>query len=491
MSRGRWVVAATTWGWLLACTGGEEAVPEPELVEAEDVEPEPPPPPPEPKGPELTVRLLLSTSPGALADQAADNDETTYWAPVGDARGEGLHLELLEPYDADAVRLLGCSGVEPFEVELYAGGQQVGVTTVDGDVSLSLPAGEPLQRLYVRSLSPTACLAEIAPVVGGLPARLVVPRRVEARIQASSIKEPVALHHPAYLFDGRPDWAWVEGAKGHGDGQSLSLTFRQDQLISGLEVWNGRQRDQASFDAVGRVRKAEIEASGRRMMLDLADTSGSQRHDFDPPLTTRHLSFTIAAVVPGAAKKEVAISELVFFDRTGPFTIRPMKALTFDEKVKAKVVGTVLEPLVDRFHSSPCDRQADLKLRSDHSFVHMATHDSEEGSWVEVFEGRWLPGKDGKITVDGRRYLVADGRDDDAERPEPAPLEGELTVRPLAEVEEAELAKLAKAWSKAGHGAALDCLLTDGKVDADKVASLVAGEAVLLEGEPLRELLVP
>jgi hypothetical protein len=489
VGKARWVVAATTLGWVLACGSEPEPEPEPEPVAAEP-EPEPEP---EPVGPEVRLAGVWSTRSGTHPHQLVDGDPTTYWAPVGDAWGDVVELRYLQPESQARLRVVGCEGVTPFEMFVQVDGRDVGTIEVSGEGTMELPT--PHTQVALRSLASTACVAELAPLYEGLPAQLTLPHEAEARIVASSVQSPEPFHHPAWLFDGRIDRAWVEGAEHHGDGESVSLTFREDQLITAVDVYNGHQRLGDDFEKMGRVRKMEVEAGGRRMMLDLLDTPGPQRHDFDPPLTTRHLSFTLAAVTPGTAGKETALSELVLYNRTGPITVRPMTppAPLHAEALKARVKGKPVAPLIDRFLVSDCGPTSEALFRSDHTFYVRGSGRDEQRQWALVYDGQWRPKKSGALALVGVRTVPFQEEVPEVEPlPSSQPFEGELVMRPLAEVEVDELQKLRKERLKAGDEYALTCLFDEkGELNEQHHLGSITAGAMLVQTDDFVDLWAP
>jgi len=484
--------------WGLGCMGGggddgaeptTDDVPEGEAP----VEPEPEPEP-EPEVPEVQLQAYVVTSGARSGRRALDGDRGTGWQPLDDARGEGMLLRFDEPMAVASLELTACATSEPFDVELYANGRRLRQETIDGATTLKLP-GRGVRSVFAKILDRSACVSEVSAVVDGGPVRLVPPRQVEARIDVSSTLQPAPAYHWTYLFDGRTHFAWVEGAEGIGDGESIDFTFPEAQHISGLQIWNGYQRSRDHFEKNGRIRKMEIEAGGRRTMFDLDDGEmGPQSVRFDPPLNTRYLTLTLAAVTKGSAYEDTVISELRFRDRKGWFTIVPSTPPELDRRLRARLEGMALGEIIDKLYTQACGPRRELKLRADHSFVRYETSEDDESTRTEVFDGAWVPRRGSKVKLYGRRHVATkewQPYGGPSEEEETGVSGGTITVRPLSEVTDDEVKSLVSELSRAGAEERVECLQTDGRFDPEKVEALVAKGAILVEGAAITDLMIP
>ena len=476
--------------WTLACMGGEPP-PEPEPLPVPEVAPEPE----EPVLPSIRLQAYVVTSNQRYGDRAVDSDPGSSWEPIGDARGEGILLRLEKPKALSALEIDACASGAPYDVELYVNGRERGVTTVDGSASVKLP-GKGVRSLFLKMKSKEACVAELRVVDDAGPNELMPPRRIGARIETSSTLQPPAAYHPTYLFDGRTHFAWVEGAEGVGEGESISLTFPENQLISGLEIWNGYQRSPDHFEKNGRIKLIELEASGRRTMLDLDDSKmGAQIEKFDPPLNTRYLTLTMAQVTKGSKYEDTVVSELRFYDRKGAFTIAPLTPPELDRRLRDKVKGGSLEPIVDTFFQQACGSPRELKLRSDHSFVRYERYEDDSGSHTEVFDGAWVPKKKGTVKLYGRRHVATkewQPYGGPAEEESTRVSGGTLAFRQLADLSVDEVGKVVQEMKRAGAEERVACLLDDrGRLDEAKLAEVVGKNAILVEGKAITDLMLP
>ncbi len=488
-----WVVTSML-GLGLACggSGGDDGVepvvpPEPEAP-TDGTTPEAPPP--EPEVEREPLQALVVTSNRADGPNLLDDDTSTSWTPSGDAAGEGVLMRFEAPRRLSKLTVQTCGDAVP--LQLYANGDDLG-TSSGSEVSFALPAGD-VKTLFLKiTEGADACLAEVRVEDATGELALAPPRSLPARVEVSSTLEPEAAYHASYLFDGRPHFAWVEGAKGSGDGESIQLTFRKDTTITAIELLNGYHRSQDHYEKNARVRKLEIEAEGRRVMLDVPEGMVPRKLEFDPPVSTRVLTLTVAAAKKGTTYEDLVISELRFHDRKGPFTVEPMGPNRLDEKLQKQIEGKPLASMVDKAYRQVCGQPRELKLRSDNSFVYYESLEGGDSSSQVVLDGAWVPAKGG-IQLFARRHVVEStfapyGGQEDQESVEVAG--GTLEVAPLESLGKDEVVKRLQDWAKGGAADRVECLLDGRKVDPTKIKDVLGdAQIILVEGKAITDLLV-
>lgn len=136
---------------------------------------------------------------------------------------------------------------------------------------------------------------------------------------ASSVLKPIKAnrYEPSMMFDGDRATAWVEGEKEDGVGETLTLHFGRQRLLSGFEIINGYDKDQRTWSSNSRVRELQATLSGgRTMAVTLADVRGASRVDLEEPIAAEWLELRIKDIYPGSKFHDTAISELypVFAD---------------------------------------------------------------------------------------------------------------------------------------------------------------------------------
>jgi hypothetical protein len=137
-------------------------------------------------------------------------------------------------------------------------------------------------------------------------------------------------YHPSYVLDENPATAWVEGADGYGENESLTLPLSplSSARALRLRIWNGYQKSKDLFaknSAPRRVRVAVLAPTGQEVTareVELARAWGPQDVVVDVP-SGRGLSavrLTILSVYPGTRYKDTCISDvLVDVDSQVPY----------------------------------------------------------------------------------------------------------------------------------------------------------------------------
>jgi hypothetical protein len=347
------------------------------------------------------LAALVSTSANAF--RLMDGDLKTEWKPHGHKANEGILLRFEEPTAIDGVKLHPC-GPGRAEIEGFADGASIGKVTFGAEAG-TLAVDHRVRSVFlrVRSWEESACLGEVQ-VLG---AAIRGPRVVSSRYEASSTLEPIAAYRPDYLFDGRLDFGWVEGAEGLGIGETVGASWKEPVTITAVEIWNGYQRSEDHFAKNARAKRIAVVIGGERMELDVPDTMGPSLLQLPRPVPDA-LSITIEILeaTPGTRYPDLVLSELRIHDAEGPFTLGSTryKQQAFGTLNRAR--GTAIERLVDYSlvsHCAPEERQ--LKLRSNNSFVYYAT-DAEGAD--EVFDGAWVvkgpSGAGTQLQLYGRRH---------------------------------------------------------------------------------------
>lgn len=124
-------------------------------------------------------------------------------------------------------------------------------------------------------------------------------------------------YDPTKLFDGKSATAWVENHPDSGLGETITLDFGRERLISGFDILNGYSKDDRTWSNNSRVRGATITlADGRSFGIELPDARDLNRFEFSRPITTQSIAIRVESVYRGAKYADTAISELypVFAD---------------------------------------------------------------------------------------------------------------------------------------------------------------------------------
>lgn len=152
------------------------------------------------------------------------------------------------------------------------------------------------------------------------PVEKVVPEVSMSAIRetgsSSYLSEPQynLVHDAAKLLDGDVSTAWVEDASGQGIGESVSVYFDSQYVLSGINIYNGHQYNSDIFYKNSRPSEIEIICDGGVVISrTLTDSMGKQTITFDTPVKTSGFTIKINSVYPGSKYEDTCISELSVF----------------------------------------------------------------------------------------------------------------------------------------------------------------------------------
>ena len=356
----------------------------------------------------LTLQALVPTS-GANADALLDGKADTGWTPEGDAEGEGVLFRFEGEVTLEQVLVESCAGKRT-ALTPFVNGAEFAPVTVQGKKTpvVTIKAAK-VRSVFLRldAAGPGACLAEVS-FEADKPLPVRAPRGLPATAKASSVLTPADAYHPGYLFDGRLDFGWVEGVKGPGLGESMTLTFAAPVTLTGLELWNGYQRSDDHFKKNARAKKLTVTLDGAPPLeLAVKDAQGSQKLMFPKPASTKSLTLTIKEAWPGTKYDDLVLSELRVWDAEGPRTIATTDLSERAAALKTELAAAPLKTFVDKTLRSACKVEGyelEAKFRTNHSFVVYRTADDETGAVKEVLDGTWIL-KDAKtVELFGRSH---------------------------------------------------------------------------------------
>lgn len=135
-----------------------------------------------------------------------------------------------------------------------------------------------------------------------------------ASITASStLKSQSNLYEVNHLIDGT-EKSWVEGEEGSGIGTVITINFKKPEKIQTFYIKNG-YGDFQYYYSNNRVRNLNCEFQGRGgVFINLEDKPGFQKVEFNIPIVTNKLVFTINDVYKGTKYDDTAIAEISFDD---------------------------------------------------------------------------------------------------------------------------------------------------------------------------------
>jgi hypothetical protein len=409
---------------LLSCSGGGEqsATPAGQQPVAE--------PAPSTR-PALYLDGLYATSSaqGFEIARLFDSDEKTGWRTQdGAGPDEGIMLYFADrtPVEIAALQFQSMSDAlqsQDASVQLYVNGRPDAVGKPGERIQLQGPEeGQALRSIFIRfvrtgqeqsntreveeALHLTLSRFPNSAFVGlqslellgpdGKPVSILPPERVPGQVNASSTLAPEAAYSPANLFDSRKEFVWVEGNKASaGIGEKLQFEFDQPVRISGLKIWNGYLRSEQHRTANARVKECSFgPEGGPYTKFTLRDTPGGQIIDV-PASDGSSYQLEILSVYPGSRYKDLAISDLVFFDGEKPFVIESKLPARYQSALRTKTNNTPLSGILNRLISNQlvqpgAETRQSIILRSDGTFVLYLT-DRYEGSdeAKTLADGNW------------------------------------------------------------------------------------------------------
>lgn len=117
---------------------------------------------------------------------------------------------------------------------------------------------------------------------------------------------------PENLFKGGRDVAWVEGRRGHGVGEWITVEFDELRVVRAIELHTGYQKNTDIFAKNGRVRQLRMMFSnGETIMLTPPDRPGAEPYKLERPVSAYWIKFTIEGVYPGKLYEDTAVSKLL------------------------------------------------------------------------------------------------------------------------------------------------------------------------------------
>lgn len=457
----------------------------------------------------VRLQALLPTS-GANAAALLLGQPGSGWKPEGDPRDEGVLFRFEDDVAIDRVKIIACPGSDELEVAVSVNGGGPLRTLTFGEKRegmLEIPAGEKgpsVRSLFARitSASGAACLYRVVFESKGRPLAIEAPRMVPGRVQASSVLTPAEAYEPSYAFDGRLDFGWVEGAKGLGVGESLTVAFQKPTAMTGFQIWNGYQRSPDHFRKNARAKRLQVFADGQPVgAYDLKDAMGPISVPFGKTVTAKELRFAIEQATPGTKYEDLVISELRFLDSAGPFTLQLEDAKQRADALRAQLAHKPLESVLNRQLTNFCEDDDEggssrsLKLRTSYDFVWYVTSEEGNSHSEEVFDGVWIPHQSGtwsELELYGRRHRT-ELRWEPYEAAKTKQTDriagGKLSVARVSDLGPKAFWELVKQWRGGPAANSVWCLYPDSDERDESYKTLLQRNAVVVRGTAITDLL--
>ena len=164
--------------------------------------------------------------------------------------------------------------------------------------------------MVLRTLATVIAIAVAGVFSLTATAKPIVPTSVTA--SASATMDDYTFE-PEALTDDRLNF-WVAGGEGGGLQQHLVFKFDGSVPITGMEIWNGAQATQESFDARGKAKKLSLKMGFDELELDVEDTFGKQVITFEKTYTVSNIRIFFKGLFKGKSWDQISISEIRFID---------------------------------------------------------------------------------------------------------------------------------------------------------------------------------
>jgi len=253
--------------------------------------------------------------------------------------------------------------------------------------------------MKIRSILFTAAAA--AMIAGAAYAKPIPVTSVTA--SASAEREGFTFG-PEYVADERIYSYFVAGGQGGGLGENLKFVFDGSQTITGLEIWNGCQVTDETFDANGRVTKVSLRIGFEdEIILEIADKPGRQVVKLDTPVSGSNVRVFFKGLESGKSWNAIAITEMHFLDDSPEDYLTGTSASASSEieggdYAPAKAVDSFVDSCWCEGKKGADDDSEDRKKAGQPERTSMgATKNfSQEGAGV----GEWL-----KVDLGGKRSI--------------------------------------------------------------------------------------
>jgi len=232
--------------------------------------------------------------------------------------------------------------------------------------------------------------------------RLIVPRKINGKIVASSTLKPASKYGSSNLFDNKKTTAWVEGVDGNGINEKLTFEVAQSVGIDAVQIWNGYQRSSNIYKTNARLKGFSLgEVGGKSYEYTLRDDDAEQKIDLRVPLKN-NFELKINSAYDGSKYQDLAISEILFFENGRPLQLTTggnVEKIDLSQKAQGSNLEALLNTrIANEMDYGPSGFYADrsIVLRSDGTFsMHLMErlYPETEGGDSETYEtmsdGTW------------------------------------------------------------------------------------------------------
>jgi hypothetical protein len=380
-----------------------------------------------------------------------DNDPATIWQTQnGAGPDEGVMLYFDSPVSLRSVQVDAPDGsfaspAPKDALRIYVNGKESNTGQPGSAIDIS---AEPVRSLYVRVLATGKeattkrdyteivqypAMASVAfhsltlTNAQGQAVRLAPPAQVKGSATPSSTLKPESAYSIANLFDARKEFVWCEGnAATDGTDETLIFTFEKPVRITALKCWNGYQRSPKHFSANTRIRDFAFGTQGTTgNTYTLRDDAAAQTIQLSAPIEGNAFELRIKSTYPGKNYKDLALSELIFYDGNQPFVLDVSQNTTakYKTSLRSSTQTTPLQAILNRRIQNEIN-EADifrstrsLVLRDDGTFVYYGNDENTEANALAktLADGNWelvrADANTAEVRVFGKWYDMSNAQD--------------------------------------------------------------------------------
>ncbi|BDA77752.1 hypothetical protein LPTSP3_g06820 [Leptospira kobayashii] len=130
-------------------------------------------------------------------------------------------------------------------------------------------------------------------------------------LSSSSILEPNKKKFlPGFAMDGKLETSWVEGVKGDGIGETLTINYKSPVLFQVLAIYNGFG-DPRLWHASNRIKKIKLTADENyEETFNLKDSLSLQKLELKKEISAKEIKLTILDIYKGTGSEDTAIAEV-------------------------------------------------------------------------------------------------------------------------------------------------------------------------------------
>ncbi len=133
-------------------------------------------------------------------------------------------------------------------------------------------------------------------------------------LTTSSFIDYQSMYTPYRVFDGDPNTAWLEGAKGSGIDENITLVLDKEIAVDEIRFMPG-YFDAQWWKANNRIKQLSVEAAGKTYTFDFDDKMEEQAKKLNAAITFNKIKFIVKEVYRSTGDDDTALSEISFYNQ--------------------------------------------------------------------------------------------------------------------------------------------------------------------------------